>query len=1850
MSNLPVYKQLSSKLFDLFYVDDNKYGRQNDNGTYRLIRNKITPATIDDMLLEQKSLLAYQEIHTLQHAFIKWICLDLDIVKAAIENEEVKESDLELVKKSADKICEYLKQEKIPYLLEFSGRRGFHIWIVFEELQTKEDGYKLVKLIRSKVVLEQNINVDLFPKTPSVTKGSKMVGLGVKLPLSQNKVSGKLSFFLNKNGAFNVSKDSHPDKANSDFLESQLNIIKEYPLVDSAKIKPYLQEFDDNQQRKFTNSRLSFLKNTKIVSPPRMSGDLESVLNSLRECQHINHILENYQQGLSGQNRSLMVGLIGQLRTQDDPQLGFRLLNEFFSGIQGYRKELTEQKLKLAEFYYPVSCHHLGRCSTCSCSFLESPLQLIKGVELSPQPPFKITNITKGIFETIVNASIRYSHINDEIPIYSQLKKLERASQDGITDIINQIFEGNFPNVNEVFEFKRNEVDKVRTLYSIDYITNIISTYFLFVLNNIFYSEISQNSFGYRVAPGFYNSNIFSNWFVNWSIFSKNVQQILEGEEFGDYYLVKVDIKSFYDRIDLQRLQIKLYEEAPDKIDGKIKDLDEESRFKYHNIIKYLLKVARQTTGNATTGLPQGPAFARYLAELYLIGLDRLIEQELIKDKRREFYYRFVDDIFIFVENENKARDVLKGIQKWASVNSLELNPSKTEISNVHEYLISGKFKRFQEDAKYAINKANKNKNLLSEVEIQEAIARLDGITDNAKFGIKDNIRFFYYQFSGDSRLKHIRTKLADILPFSLSGRGSLFLLFYNDLYDSLPEIFWNLVKQQEKITGLSLGQYLNTILLKEDSSKVHQEQVELLLTSLYQRDDLNDVQRSLILTLALKYKLKIPQNFLFQCSKNLIHSAMQTPDITYTEDNYHVLEQMLADRYKVDFINSIYHIISDHKMGQEVAKKLAKYVFVRFSEWKDNDEMASKLKSPTVALEYYHCLCFLTLFEHSDDPSALSVAWENLLTVSKEINLGDKKITFDWINNAIENYSGEFSPSSYTLLLAKKEGSDLSKFDCKHGFVDRFLEILLIFHFAKKLSLEMFQGESQSIIDKGSMFGKWLIDDNAKLYPITDMLCVKNLSLNGLIVLTSDTHIFVKNINGKLPIDQFEYLEILPGSDLTECEISSKNTSKLEVYENAPDFMSLIGIIANRIKKDEQYRIDFKTNYPVYYNHPYLKDDKTLVPFYSIFEKKISVNGVSQANDAKGYWENLYALVQEFNRNIWALPDQENPFNFKFSALTERFFPKSDIILNSDHEKLEFICAFAEINKIVPASSAFQFHYSWLQIVWEFIERSGTNINNRFNQLLSIHFAQFVTEPEVAYDVLFAVDHRTNAKSSSLEEFNDTVRSSLVLFQNEVDLGDFNIVTLFDEEVSLFTDVAMESLKLCSSDFIAIKLDFSPFYNLEKEEKDVRVHYKTEDLTSLPAYLFDRNTSQFWSKSYLQLQPLLNGKKYFAHKNREGIWICITEPEISKAYDRICDRRGMYENVKTAVKFRKVFPTDEIYLTAKNEYDVYQAAAMEQLLEPHYWKKNVINERVINWLSIFNEESIKGSDLAKYMADHNFGIPKLYRAIMEVALIHKGPTEKDIEDFKKAMSEYSSTDCCIFTLKHPGRDENGLFRLINKAGFPPRSFDFEKHANNLFTTDLKDKTIVLIADLTISGSQMINALKYYFATYETQEQLDGVNKQAEDRNLKYFRYNTIEEAKRCLENFKGAKEIVMLSPMTTEVFVTEINKNEVLKGKLTIKAMTTLKENEYLFENSSVGDQNKELFNTLIKDVELMNRLFVIPKELKYTQDVKDTGKLNILLRVGSLPRRHIRLFSLKSKNSGLTFFDYIENWGISN
>lgn len=324
---------------------------------------------------------------------------------------------------------------------------------------------------------------------------------------------------LNKNKEFNVDSGSWPKDSNYEFLLGQLQVLNGYKKVNPNSFKEIIKAYDD--ENKVTPFMRIFHSNKRVDSKLTANIPLESILTSIRECHHIDNLLKDYQNGLGGKERSIMVGLFSQLKTREDANFGYNLLLELFSNIKGYNKEITEQKLAYSKYYFPINCAHFGKCDLCEKKGIVSPIELINGIEIVDKPSFSLNTVDELIFERIKKSQLKYSVINDEVPLYPQLIKLEKLDLITISEKIDLIFKGELPDMSETYRFERNEITKTRLLYNLDATNNVISTYFLFILNNIFNSLISSNSYGFRLANSFYQNNIFTNWFINWTTFSK---------------------------------------------------------------------------------------------------------------------------------------------------------------------------------------------------------------------------------------------------------------------------------------------------------------------------------------------------------------------------------------------------------------------------------------------------------------------------------------------------------------------------------------------------------------------------------------------------------------------------------------------------------------------------------------------------------------------------------------------------------------------------------------------------------------------------------------------------------------------------------------------------------------------------------------------------------------------------------------------------------------------------------------------------------------------------------------------------------------------------------------------------------------------------------------------------------------------------------------------------------------------------------------------------------------------------------------------------------------------------------
>ena len=85
-----------------------------------------------------------------------------------------------------------------------------------------------------------------------------------------------------------------------------------------------------------------------------------------------------------------------------------------------------------------------------------------------------------------------------------------------------------------------------------------------------------------------------------------------------------------------------------------------------------------------TNGIVIGPEFSRIFAEIILQYIDQKVEQELLKKNLRlkSTYecYRYVDDYFLFYNDENVRNLFMESLTKWLKEFKLQINTSKTEV------------------------------------------------------------------------------------------------------------------------------------------------------------------------------------------------------------------------------------------------------------------------------------------------------------------------------------------------------------------------------------------------------------------------------------------------------------------------------------------------------------------------------------------------------------------------------------------------------------------------------------------------------------------------------------------------------------------------------------------------------------------------------------------------------------------------------------------------------------------------------------------------------------------------------------------------------------------------------------------------------------------------------------------------------------------------------------------------------------------------------------------------------------------------------------------------------------------
>lgn len=291
--------------------------------------------------------------------------------------------------------------------------------------------------------------------------------------------------------------------------------------------------------------------------------------------------------------------------------------------------------------------------------------------------------------------------------------------EDNLQSLSNKVIEGRFKHNRpfKYFEPKSSGTHRTKTILPIE--------------DAIIYQAIADT-----VATNNYQALAENNNFVFGSVLHQEVERginILDEENpkffFFEYYLpyynrfvesvnnqmddlniqfkLETDITGFFDCIPHSKLLLALYEFG---VEEEILDFFEIGLNMYSGTRDSI------TPG---VGIPQGPAASFFFANLFLSKLDHKLNHEGYT------YYRYMDDIRIYEEDEEQLYDALVEIDNYLKGNGLSLNSKKTSVQILEADREKEKLKSlnpsynnfFEDEVKIRIEALKKKENISDFIE-----------------------------------------------------------------------------------------------------------------------------------------------------------------------------------------------------------------------------------------------------------------------------------------------------------------------------------------------------------------------------------------------------------------------------------------------------------------------------------------------------------------------------------------------------------------------------------------------------------------------------------------------------------------------------------------------------------------------------------------------------------------------------------------------------------------------------------------------------------------------------------------------------------------------------------------------------------------------------------------------------------------------------------------------------------------------------------------------------------------------------------------------------------------------------
>ena len=791
-----LHKEISLLLYNVFVTNTYAFAFQREDGKYQTKYLPLSECIIEEMLNQKSSIGCYQQCY--KSNMLKWICFDFDSADKERPNlYDIYEKNIVALKQICD---EY----NIRYLTEFSGRRGFHLWIVFSHLIPKDKAFYILNYLKKKLILKigeiTDVNIDLFPATDSA-KDNKL-GKQVKLPLSYHK-SGKQSWLFE--GAF--SREDFESK--EVFLKKQIDILERYEANNYEEVIKNIGIIEDEYVYKLKYKKYKICNNIEL--------SIDETINILSETKVYSEIFQRLCQGKAFREDWLVV--MGTFSPLND---GGLFIKELYSIFPNYDSQKTIDNItRYKDRYYPATFDYLymiyGLDIEDSINGQETGFSYIMNkmgikTEVSSTEFINIDD-NKICVEDTIKKEINYILYNDEVlnvSIWNEIKSIKQQDIKQIKKIIENIYTDeeiyNHKYKPNAIVYERYETEKkTRKLVSLSAKDRIITTHAALLLQRN--QKKKLRSFSYNVSFCS-REEIFYNWYSSWNEFINKIKAFIEVPLMWNYEVFTIDLKDFYDHIDF----ISMYNLFCSGLNNKEKKI-----FKF--LIDYNDMLMREISDGKRKGVPQGPAYARVLSEIYI---DSIISRILSKYDESIFHlYRYVDDIVFFVKPDNESHKIYNNLIDEFLSYGLPINEEKSRWY--------GSIRSLSEDQ---VNKILRKGNFVYDFqdnEEQEFITMEERKKDinnyflSNEFDIGDVCIFFNNKTYYGASESYLRRYIENIMKSQI-GRGSAFKKFYeylvthdNELDEALSRGFFNLIP----LNSINFGNFLGELYLLIQEHKI---------------------------------------------------------------------------------------------------------------------------------------------------------------------------------------------------------------------------------------------------------------------------------------------------------------------------------------------------------------------------------------------------------------------------------------------------------------------------------------------------------------------------------------------------------------------------------------------------------------------------------------------------------------------------------------------------------------------------------------------------------------------------------------------------------------------------------------------------------------------------------------------------------------------------------------------------------------------------------------------------------------------------------------------------------------------